>query len=154
MCIYIYIYIQKRRLKHKLLSTSFHKSLQHQISRKSFQWVPNCYMRRDRRTEGQRNTTTLICAFLYFTNAYNAAYASFLSLSFSNFMSDLKDNTRTIEISCTPAISYLNDVSVLPNLCRKLFLYMSNGHRFHLPILHILLALCLTKQKENFAFCY
>jgi hypothetical protein len=49
--------LQKKCLQHKFLSIYFHKSLQHQISRKSFKWVPSCYMRRDRRTEGQRNMT-------------------------------------------------------------------------------------------------
>jgi len=52
--------------------------------------------------------TKLICAFLDFTYAYNVAYTSFLSLSLEIFMSDLKNNSRTIELSHTPAISYLN----------------------------------------------
>jgi hypothetical protein len=100
--------LQKKCLQHKLLSIYFHKILQYQISRKSFQWVPRCYKQRDRRTEGQRNMTKLICAFLDFTNAYSVAYTSFLSLSLEIFMSDLKNNSRTIELSHTPAISYLN----------------------------------------------
>jgi len=51
--------------------------------------------------EGQRDMKKFICAFLEFTNAYNAA----LSLSFEICMSDLKENSRTIEITYTPAIS-------------------------------------------------
>jgi len=52
--------LQKKCLQHKRLSISFHKSFQRQVSGKSFQWAPSCYMRRNRRTEGRRNMTKLI----------------------------------------------------------------------------------------------
>jgi hypothetical protein len=93
-------------------------------------------------------------AFLDLANAYNAACVSFLSLSFEISMSDLKDNSRTIENSYIRATNYLNDTSVLSNVGRKLLLHMSNGQSFHLSIHSVLLALCLTMQKKNFAFCY
>jgi len=54
------------------------------------------------------------------------AYASFLSFLFEMFILDLKNSSRTIEISYIPAISYPDE---------------SNGHRFHLPICHVLVAL-------------
>ena len=41
----------------------------YQVSAKSVQWEPNCFMRRDRQTDRQTGMTKLTVAFRYFVDA-------------------------------------------------------------------------------------
>jgi len=52
-----------------IFSTEYRKILKYQISSKSVQWEPSCFMWTDRQTERQTDTTKLTVAFPNFANA-------------------------------------------------------------------------------------
>jgi hypothetical protein len=104
----IWINFPKKNCRKSAYNTNFYLSIFIKVSNIKYHENPSsrCRVVTSKGTDGRKDKE--ICAFLDFTNAYNAAYASFLSLSLEIFMSDLKNDSRTNELSHTPAISYLN----------------------------------------------
>jgi len=96
--------LQKKCLQHKFPSNYFHKNLQHQISRKSFQWVSEL-LHAKRQTDGRTNKHDK--AYSRFFRLYERLQCCLRELLIA-FILDLKNNSGTIEMSYTPAISYLN----------------------------------------------